>query len=76
MIGFVGLVVPHIMRRLVEEDSGPLLVTSALGGAVLLSACDLLARLLFAPYEVPVGIVMALVGGPFFLWLLKRRGRI
>ena len=76
LIGFVGLVVPHIMRRLVEEDSGPLLVASALGGAVLLSACDLLARLLFAPYEVLVGIVMALVGGPFFLWLLKRRGRI
>lgn len=74
LIGFVGLIVPHIMRRLVGEESGPLLVTSALGGAVLLGLCDLLARTLFAPFELPVGIVMALVGGPFFIWLLQRRG--
>lgn len=76
LIGFVGLIVPHIMRRLVGENSGALLVTSALGGAVLLGGCDLLARLLFAPYELPVGVVMALLGGPFFIWLLQRRGRI
>lgn len=74
LIGFVGLIVPHIMRRLVGEESGPLLVTSALGGAVLLGLCDLLARTLFSPFELPVGIVMALVGGPFFIWLLQRRG--
>ena len=74
LIGFVGLIVPHIMRRLVGEESGPLLVTSALGGAALLGFCDLLARMLFAPFELPVGIVMALVGGPFFIWLLQRRG--
>jgi iron complex transport system permease protein len=76
LIGFVGLIVPHIMRRLVGEESGLLLVTSALGGAVLLAACDLLARVLFAPFELPVGVVMALLGGPFFIWLLQRRGRI
>lgn len=76
LIGFVGLIVPHIMRRLVGEDSGPLMVASALGGAVLLGGCDLLARTLFSPFEVPVGIVMALAGGPFFLWLLQKRGRI
>ncbi len=75
LIGFVGLMVPHIMRQLVGETSGILLAGSVLGGAVLLCGCDLLARLLFAPFELPVGIVMALVGGPFFIWLLKKRGR-
>lgn len=74
LIGFVGLIVPHMVRQLVGEESGPLLLGSALGGAGLLCGCDLLARLLFAPYELPVGIVMSLVGGPFFLFLLHRRG--
>lgn len=75
LIGFVGLMVPHIMRQLVGETSGVLLAGSALGGAVLLCGCDLIARLLFAPFELPVGIVMALIGGPFFIWLLRKRGR-
>lgn len=76
LVGFVGLIVPHIMRGLVGEESGALLVSSALGGAALLGGCDLLGRLLFAPYEIPVGIVMSLAGGPFFIWLLQRRGRL
>ena len=78
LIGFVGLIVPHIMRRLVGEDSRPLLAGCALGGAVTLTLCDLLARLLFAPYELPVGIVLSLAGGPFFIWLLLRQrgGRV
>lgn len=76
LVGFVGLIVPHIMRGLAGEESGPLLVSSALGGAALLGACDLLGRMLFAPYEIPVGIVMSLAGGPFFIWLLQRRGRL
>ena len=76
LVGFVGLIVPHIMRSLVGEESGPLLVSSALGGAALLGACDFLGRMLFVPYEIPVGIVMALAGGPFFIWLLQRRGRL
>ena len=50
-----------------------LVLASALGGASLLTLCDLLARLLFAPYELPVGIVLALAGGPFFIWLLLRQ---
>lgn len=75
LIGFVGLMVPHIMRQLVGEESGVLIIGSALGGAILLCGCDLAARLLFAPFELPVGIVMALVGGPFFILLLKTRGR-
>lgn len=75
LLGFVGLIVPHMARRLVGEDSRPLLTASALGGAALLTICDLLSRLLFAPYELPVGVVLSLGGGPFFLWLLlKQRG--
>jgi len=78
LLGFVGLLVPHIMRRLVGEDSRTLLLASALGGAALLTGCDLLARVLIAPYELPVGIVLSLLCGPFFLWLLlgQRRGRM
>jgi len=73
LLGFVGLIVPHIMRTLVGEESRPLLASCALGGAVFLTACDLLARILFAPHELPVGIVLALAGGPFFIWLLLRQ---
>ena len=78
LLGFVGLIVPHIMRRLMGEDSRPLLTGCALGGAVTLTLCDLLARLLFAPYELPVGIVLSMAGGPFFIWLLLRQrgGRV
>ena len=73
LLGFVGLIVPHMMRRLVGEESRPLLLTCALGGGALLTLCDTLARILFAPYELPVGIVLSLGGGPFFLWLLLRQ---
>ena len=77
LLGFVGLIVPHIMRRLVGEESLPLLTASAFGGAAFLTACDILARTLFSPYELPVGIVLSLAGGPFFIWLLlhQRGGR-
>ena len=78
LLSFVGLIVPHAMRTLAGEDSLPLLVSSALGGACFVTLCDLLARVLFAPFELPVGIVLAFAGAPFFLWLLFRRkgGRI
>lgn len=75
LLGFVGLIVPHIMRRLVGEESRALLMASALGGAGLLTLCDTLARTVFSPYELPVGIVMSLAGGPFFIWLLLRQRR-
>ena len=77
LLGFVGLIVPHMARRLVGEESLPLLTASAFGGAALVTLCDLLSRLLFAPFELPVGVVLSLAGGPFFLWLLlrQRRGR-
>lgn len=73
LLGFVGLIVPHIMRRLVGEESLPLLCGCALGGAALLTVCDVAARTLFAPYVLPVGIVLSLLGGPFFIWLLLRQ---
>ncbi len=75
LIGFVGLLVPHMMRRVFGEESFWLLLSSALGGAVFLTLCDLLSRLLFAPFELPLGILLSLLGGPFFLWLLFRQRR-
>lgn len=75
LISFVGLIVPHAMRKLVGEESLKLLGASALGGACFVTGCDLLARVLFAPFEIPVGIVLAFTGAPFFLWLLfKQKG--
>ncbi len=72
-VGFLGLMVPHIGRRLLGPDHRLLLPVSLVGGAVLLPACDTVARTIIAPAELPVGIVTALVGGPFFIWVLMRR---
>jgi iron complex transport system permease protein len=72
-IGFVGLVLPHIARMLVGGHLRTLLPVAALGGALLLLWVDVAARTLFAPREIPVGMVTALVGGAFFLWLMRRR---
>ena len=75
LLSFVGLIVPHTMRRLVGEESLPLLLSSALGGGFFVTVCDLLSRILFTPFELPVGIVLAFTGAPFFLWLLfKQKG--
>jgi iron complex transport system permease protein len=73
IIGFVGLIVPHMMRLLVGPDHRVLFPASLLGGAILMVSADMLARTLLAPAEVPVGIVTALLGCPFFLYLLSRR---
>jgi len=77
LLGFVGLIVPHIIRRLIGEESKGLVTGCALGGAAMLTLCDTLSRTLFSPYELPVGIVLSLIGGPFFIWLLiqQRGGR-
>jgi len=72
-IGFIGIVVPHLVRLLVGVDHRIVLPASALFGAAFLVACDLLARTALSPVEIPVGIVTAMIGGPFFLWLLVRR---
>lgn len=70
LIGFIGLVVPHLVRLLAGPSHHRLLPLSALLGATLLLAADMLARTLLAPAELPVGIITALLGAPFFLWLL------
>jgi len=71
-IGFIGIVVPHLVRLLVGVDHRIVLPASALFGATFLVLCDLLSRTLLAPVEIPVGVVTAIIGGPFFLWLLVR----
>ncbi|MFP9127473.1 MULTISPECIES: FecCD family ABC transporter permease [Bacillaceae] len=73
LIGFVGLVVPHIIRLLIGEDYRFLLPFSIIGGAALVVIADTAARSLFDPIELPVGILLAALGGPFFIILLRRR---
>lgn len=77
LLGFVGLLVPHFARRIIGSESRLLLPFSALTGAGFVTACDLLARTVFAPHELYVGILMSVIGGPFFLVLLlqKKGGR-
>ena len=75
LLGFVGLLTPHILRRAVGEESFFLLLSSALGGGLLLTVCDLASRLIFAPFELPLGVVLSLTGGPFFIWLLLKQRR-
>lgn len=72
-IGFVGIVVPHLLRLLIGPDNRYLLPASALLGASLLLVCDAVSRTIVAPTELPIGIVTALIGTPFFLWILLRR---
>ena len=74
-IGFVGLIVPHILRRFVGQDHLFLVPACLLGGGAFLTLCDAGARTVMAPAELPVGILTALLGGPFFLWLLVWRRR-
>jgi cobalamin transport system permease protein len=72
IIGFIGLIIPHLMRLVFGADYRRLLPLSLLGGAALLLLSDVLARVVMAPQELPVGIVTALAGVPFFLWVLRR----
>ena len=72
-IGFIGLIVPHIVRLFVGPDLRILIPASMLFGASFLVICDTFARTLLAPTEIPVGIITAMLGGPFFVWLLKRK---
>lgn len=78
LLGFIGLIVPHAARFLIGYDQKALVPLCALLGAAFTLLCDLLSRVLFAPYEIPVGIVLSFIGGPFFLMLLLRqkRGRL
>lgn len=72
LLGFVGLIVPHSARLLIGNDYRYLLPASALLGVAVVTFCDTLARLMFAPIELPVGIIMGVLGAPFFLYLLRR----
>ena len=71
IIGFIGLIVPHLFRLWAGPDYKRLIPLSILGGATALLISDILARVLLAPQEIPVGILTALAGAPFFLWVLR-----
>jgi len=73
IIGFVGLIVPHTMRLIVGPNHRILIPASALGGAIFLILCDCLARTVMSPTEIPIGVITALMGGPFFLVLLRKK---
>jgi iron complex transport system permease protein len=75
LISFAGLIVPHVARLILGPDHVRLLPVTALAGAIFLVVADTLARSVFAPTEIPVGIVMAFIGGPFFLYLLRKTKR-
>jgi len=75
LVGFVGLIVPHVVRLLLGPDHRLLLPASFLSGAIFLVLADLIARIVLAPSEVPVGVVTALIGAPFFIYLLRRTKR-
>ena len=75
LVGFVGLLVPHAARFFTGSEAKRMLPLSAVWGAGLMLVCDTLARVLFAPYELPVGVILSVLGAPGFLWLLLRRGK-
>ncbi len=72
-IGFVGLIVPHLVRSGISADNRILMPCSLLLGGVLLASCDTIGRIVLAPAELPAGAVMAIIGGPYLVWLVRRR---
>ena len=76
LVGFVGLVVPHILRLIIGGDYKYLVPASAIGGALLVIVADTIARSVFNPTEMPVGILLAFIGGPYFLYLIHRKGNL
>jgi iron complex transport system permease protein len=74
-IGFIGLIVPHALRIALGADHRILIPCSFFLGAAFLTICDTLARTVLAPAEIPVGVITAMLGGPFFIWLLRTRRR-
>lgn len=73
LLGFVGLIIPHVGRKLVSNENGKLLPFCTMFGAAFVTLCDLASRTLFSPYELPVGILLSFLGGPFFIVLLIRK---
>ena len=76
LIGFVGLIVPHTMRLIVGPNHRVLIPSSALAGGLFLMVSDLFARTIFPPAGVPIGVITAIIGGPFFIFLLRRKGKV
>ena len=76
LIGFVGLIIPHFVRLFLGPNHKTLVPVSALGGAILMMGADTIGRTVFSPIEIPIGVVMALIGSPFFLYILRRRYRV
>ena len=74
--GFIGLVVPHAVRSVVGPSNRAVLVLSLLFGGAFLAGMDLLARVLASPAELPIGVLTAFIGAPFFLWILRTRGTV
>ena len=72
-IGFIGLIIPHLMRLIFGPDHKVLLVTAALFGGIFLVWCDTIARIIISPAELPVGVITSIIGGPFFVWLLIKK---
>ena len=75
-IGFVGLIVPHFLRLIIGYDHRFLIPAAILGGGAFLTICDTIARTILSPVDIPVGIITAILGGPFFLWLLFKRAAV
>ena len=73
LIGFVGLIIPHVVRLIIGPDHRVLLPMVALTGAIFMVGADIIARTVIAPEELPVGVVTALIGGPFFIYLLRKQ---
>jgi iron complex transport system permease protein len=76
IIGFVGLIVPHMMRKITGPDHRALIPAACLGAAAFMIVCDIVARTLFAPVEIPIGVITALIGAPVFIFLLKTGKRL
>jgi iron complex transport system permease protein len=76
MIGFVGLIVPHFMRMIVGPDHRILVPSSFLAGGIFLLVCDTAARTLMPPAEIPVGVITAALGAPFFIYMLRKKSRL
>ena len=76
LVGFVGLVVPHLVRNVVGTDYKQLMIGCVFAGPALMVAADVVARLALAPTQIPVGIVTGLIGGPYFLYLMRKRGNL
>ena len=73
LLSFIGLIIPHIARHFIKSGSARLIPASALLGAAFVTFCDMLSRVLFAPYEIQLGIVVSYIGVPFFIYLIMKK---